>query len=394
MSAVLLQIAGWSVLPDFVTRYSLSFIHQTVFRFLQRSPPPQGSPVYAHHYRYTYAAVVLGYLLYNFLEASTALPKNFYELLDVRPAITDDSTLKTAFRTFARKHHPDRIGPQGEGYFIQVRDAFEALKDPVVRFAYDRFGPDVLQWKDCSTMKEYLRRGLLSSSAYYIVTGAALVLYSVIGKPSPIATWRYLLFIMMLALELYLLLVPPSHPAEPSPFVDHIPPNGTLLDYLFPHRVVYQHIRLLHQAFLFVSVALSRVAPVLFPSLGNSNPAVEQQMLKAVADRLGMLAQSTERERGLDGTSPDVSKLDEDVMRTLCVAMEDILIETKLKSEDGPMRSAWDRAVQKKMHQVPSEIESRVSGDVLFSHRNPVGGKLATEGPSIKRALRTRSISL
>lgn len=37
-------------------------------------------------------------------------------------------------------------------------------------------------------MKEYLRRGLLSSSAYHIVTGAGLVLFSVIGKPSPIAT--------------------------------------------------------------------------------------------------------------------------------------------------------------------------------------------------------------
>jgi len=178
-----------------------------------------------------------------------------------------------------------------------------------------RFGPDVLQWKECSTMKEYLRRGLLSSSAYHIVTGAGLVLFSVIGKPSPIASvcvsfplfpcianclaiqWRYLLFIVVLALELYLLLAPPSHPVEPSPFVDHIHENGTILGHLFPHRVVYQHVRLLHQVFLFVSVALSRVAPVLFPSLVHSNAAVDQQMVRVVADRLGMLAQSTERER-------------------------------------------------------------------------------------------------
>jgi DnaJ-class molecular chaperone len=30
------------------------------------------------------------------------------------------------------------VGPQGEALFITVRDAFEALKNPTVRFAYDR----------------------------------------------------------------------------------------------------------------------------------------------------------------------------------------------------------------------------------------------------------------
>lgn len=105
------------------------------------------------------------------------------------------------------------------------------------------------------------------------------------------------MFIVVLALELHLLLAPPSQPVKPSPFIDHIPQNGTILDHLFPDRVVYQHILLLHQVFLFVSVAMSRVAPVLFPSLVHSNPMVEQQMVKVVADRLGMLAQSTERER-------------------------------------------------------------------------------------------------
>lgn len=52
----------------------------------------------------------------------------------------DEVGLKLAFRAFARKYHPDRpgVGKQGEAWFIQVRDAFEALRDPVVRFAYDR----------------------------------------------------------------------------------------------------------------------------------------------------------------------------------------------------------------------------------------------------------------
>ena len=53
----------------------------------------------------------------------------------------DDNTLKIAFRHFAKRNHPDRpeVGEEGAELFRVVRDAFEALRDPVVRFAYDRY---------------------------------------------------------------------------------------------------------------------------------------------------------------------------------------------------------------------------------------------------------------
>ncbi|KAI6111939.1 DnaJ-domain-containing protein [Pisolithus croceorrhizus] len=413
----LLQVAGWSILPDLLTRHTLSFIYQTVFKFLHRSPPLQGSPVYARHYRYTYTTVVLGYLLYNFVAASTALPKNFYQLLDVRPDTADNNELKVAFRAFAKKYHPDRVGPQGEAYFIQVRDAFEALKDPVVRFAYDRFGPDVLRWKECNTMKEYLRRGLLSSLAYHVMAGAGLVLVSMIGKPSPIAMWRYLLFAVTLALELHLLLALSSQVTEQSPFVDHIPTSGTLFDPLFPRRVAYQHIQLLRNVFLFLSIALSRVAPVLFPSMMRSDSVVDQQMTKAVAERLGTLAKLTERELSImqnvtlnaildssdsEGISTEASelpnRLDDDVMRLLTDAMEDILIESRLKSEAGPMRSAWDRAVERRKQQM--KLERHVSsvvpslGHVSGENSDPKGQEIPLISSVRRRSLRARSVSL
>ena len=64
---------------------------------------------------------------------------NFYQILGVSPNV-DETGLKLAFRAFAKRHHPDRpeVGKEGEVMFMAVRDAFEALKDPVVRFAYDR----------------------------------------------------------------------------------------------------------------------------------------------------------------------------------------------------------------------------------------------------------------
>lgn len=62
---------------------------------------------------------------------------SFYEILGVAPNV-DENGLKLAFRAFAKKNHPDKVGAEGVDLFMQVRDAFEALKDPVVRFAYDR----------------------------------------------------------------------------------------------------------------------------------------------------------------------------------------------------------------------------------------------------------------
>jgi DnaJ-class molecular chaperone len=67
------------------------------------------------------------------------MPPNFYEVLHVPPDV-DENGLKLAFRQFARYNHPDRpgVGPEGQALFILVRDMYEALKNPVVRFAYDR----------------------------------------------------------------------------------------------------------------------------------------------------------------------------------------------------------------------------------------------------------------
>lgn len=132
----LLRLAGWSYIPDFIARQTLSFLHRFL-RSRSYSVPTPGTPQWVKHYRYMFAFVVLGFLSYNLIEASRSPPSNFYEILGVTPS-ADADALKYAFRSFAKKNHPDRVGRQGEELFIVVRDAFEALKDPTTRFAYDR----------------------------------------------------------------------------------------------------------------------------------------------------------------------------------------------------------------------------------------------------------------
>ena len=71
---------------------------------------------------------------------------DLYELLGVsRDA--DGATIKSAYRKLAMKHHPDRNPgcTESEGKFKAVSAAYEVLKDPQRRAAYDRFGHAAFQ---------------------------------------------------------------------------------------------------------------------------------------------------------------------------------------------------------------------------------------------------------
>ena len=50
-----------------------------------------------------------------------------------------------------------------------------------------RFGADILNCKECVTQREFLTRGLIRSLGFHIVSGLALLFFSVIGKSSGVA---------------------------------------------------------------------------------------------------------------------------------------------------------------------------------------------------------------
>jgi molecular chaperone DnaJ len=67
---------------------------------------------------------------------------DFYELLQVERT-ADPATIKAAYRKLAMECHPDRNGgcTDSEAKFKALSQAYECLKDPQKRAAYDRFGP-------------------------------------------------------------------------------------------------------------------------------------------------------------------------------------------------------------------------------------------------------------
>jgi molecular chaperone DnaJ len=71
---------------------------------------------------------------------------DFYELLEVERT-ADDKTIKSAYRRLAMRYHPDKNpGCQdSENRFKAISAAYECLKDPQKRAAYDRYGHAAFQ---------------------------------------------------------------------------------------------------------------------------------------------------------------------------------------------------------------------------------------------------------
>lgn len=72
--------------------------------------------------------------------------QDYYALLGVARG-ADDATIKAAYRRLAKEHHPDRHNgcTDQEARFKAINEAYDVLKDPQKRAAYDRFGKAAFQ---------------------------------------------------------------------------------------------------------------------------------------------------------------------------------------------------------------------------------------------------------
>lgn len=71
---------------------------------------------------------------------------DYYELLEVERG-ADDAAIKSSYRKLAMRYHPDRNpgDAEAEARFKAISEAYDCLKDPQKRAAYDRFGHAAFQ---------------------------------------------------------------------------------------------------------------------------------------------------------------------------------------------------------------------------------------------------------
>ncbi|KAF8752514.1 DnaJ molecular chaperone homology domain [Rhizoctonia solani] len=218
---------AWWFLPNIATNALLGVYYQLLLLVgLSHWVPASDSPKRLEHHRRMFALVVLSYLSYTLALSLQEQPPSFYSLLGV-DYHASDAQIKTAYRSFARRNHPDRVGPAGEPLFIQVRDAYEALKHPIKRYGYDRFGFDALEWKVAENPHAMLWQGLESAMRYYLPTGIIMLVMAIMVGEEPAPTLNFYDFV--------------------------------------PSFAPYQWSFFLRETFVSLAVAIGVVVPVVFP---------------------------------------------------------------------------------------------------------------------------------
>ena len=83
--------------------------------------------------------------------------KDYYAILGVERGAGADE-IKKAYRKLAQKYHPDvSKDPKGEEKFKELAEAYQTLKDPEKRAAYDQLGSGFREGQEFRPPPEFPR---------------------------------------------------------------------------------------------------------------------------------------------------------------------------------------------------------------------------------------------
>jgi hypothetical protein len=208
--------------------------------------------------------VVSLYLLYTIYEADYELLRagDFYADLGV-PHSASEREIKSRFRRLAAVHHPDKQGSDGAGdaaaYFIHLKAAADALVDGPKRFAYDRFGPEVIGWQHCSSIGDYVWRGVMSRiMPHYLIGAAAMYGFGLLGYANWGKYYRWLVMLALCILELHVVTRP-----QPPTFLSSVLNPLLARATTHPPYLQFQLISLLRKLCITLYIAFNQIGPLL-----------------------------------------------------------------------------------------------------------------------------------
>ncbi|MCJ1299456.1 hypothetical protein MMC08_002248 [Hypocenomyce scalaris] len=360
-----LSYAGWTLLPNLITAWLQSLYYGITIRAGDPKPQP-GTPRWLKHRRRIHMTVVLAYLLYTIVEADYELRRagDFYQDLGL-PHSVDEKGIKSRFRKLAAIHHPDKASILGEdlpsdAFFVQLKLAQDTLLNPTKRFAYDRFGPDILRWQHCSSIRDYLLVGLQAAAPMYVGSAIFMVILGVtgylqwgrfVGLTQSYLQWRYLIFGSLVLLEVHTL----TRPYYP-PFLNVVLNPVLQKLTLHPPILPFQMLVLARKAALTLFIALSQLGPLFQTSIAgpvtSSSPSFDAQQQQQLL-KLEQLAKHNEIEASrllaLD-MAPFMG--DEAAVKDLRSKVKEWLVQNTIRA-DPEVRDAVGRAMGRRRMGAP-----------------------------------------
>ncbi|KAL4954909.1 hypothetical protein BDW69DRAFT_162146 [Aspergillus filifer] len=328
----LLSLIGWYTLPKYATN-TLQYVYYGITIRAGEPKPQPGSPRYKRDRRRIFIFVVTAYLLYNLFEVyqKIRIEGSFYDVLSVSP-LADERAIKARFRRLAAQHHPDKLGAgSSSDLFVHLKQAQDTLTNPVKRYAYDMWGPKVLEWKNVETAHEYFLAGLMKTVPAYLISFFGLLLLNYTWWSDWGRYWRFFAFAALFTLNLTLI----SH--QGPVFV-----SSTF--FLLPWQIM----KMAETISLSLHIFISQIAP---PEAKNADSP--DRLYPQTVQRLGQLQQlsratDTEATRLLHlGYAP--FKGDKESVATLRKGMKEGLVLSSVRGSPGVQQAVKEVAERRRL---------------------------------------------
>lgn len=270
--------------------------------------PQPGSPRHTEHRRRIRILVVTLYLAYTIYEADYEVQResSFFQDLGV-PLSATEREIKSRFRRLAALHHPDKAGSNSgddaavdsAAYFIHLKLASDTLQDAAKRFAYERFGENILSWESCSSIKDYVLRGVMYNMLpHYSVAVTTMYMLGFFGYMDFGKFYRWLILFALCLFEVHTVMRP-DFPAVLNAL------NAVLTTVTsHPPYAPFQLLALLRKLIVTVYIALSQIGPLLVTSSKPKKIAArdDEQSLRESLVRLESLSKNlgTDADRVMD----------------------------------------------------------------------------------------------
>lgn len=309
------------------------------------------------------------YLLFTIYEADWELRRSggdFYSTLGVAPD-ANVRDIKKRYRQLSAIMHPDKGGPFDAEIYIRVQTAHETLSDDVRRFAYDRFGPDMLRWRECTVARDFVMRGAKDVLGYYGVGALAIYALPKLGYFQQGMYWRWVAFASLLVFEAHTI----TRPVHPWFLTGLVNPLFTgVLNPVFsfwapslvhPAYLPFQAVALARKLSITLSIALNQVVPYLTADtrsgrvqLQRGGTGTDEARARQSLDELEKMAHSVD-ENATRAVKMELAPFagDPRVLDSLRDKMRRWLVDNTVRNE--PMtRDALQRTIARRRQDAPA----------------------------------------